>query len=76
MIVLDEVFSVGDEAFQRKCKARMDSFREGATTVLLVSHSADTVRSICSRAAWLEGGRLQAIGPADEVTHLYARSLS
>lgn len=76
VLILDEIFSVGDEAFQKKCKARMDSFRKGHTTILLVSHAAETVRSICTRAAWLDAGEVRAVGPADDVTRRYSEAVA
>jgi ABC-type polysaccharide/polyol phosphate transport system ATPase subunit len=75
ILILDEVLAVGDEAFQRKCFERMRSFREGGSTVLMVSHNAATIREMCSRAAWLDHGIVQAVGPAVEVTEAYQRSL-
>jgi len=74
ILVLDEVLAVGDEAFQQKCYTRINSFREQGSTVLLVSHNAELVRSMCQRAAWIEQGNVQAIGPPDEVVDMYRAS--
>jgi ABC-type polysaccharide/polyol phosphate transport system ATPase subunit len=71
ILVLDEVLSVGDEAFQAKCHERITYFRENGATVLLVSHDARVVRSICQRAAWIEQGEIQAIGEPEEIVDLY-----
>jgi len=71
LLVLDEVMAVGDEAFQQKCNRRIDSFRRNGTTVLLVSHNADQVRSMCQRVAWIDAGTIQAVGSAEEVVRLY-----
>jgi ABC-2 type transport system ATP-binding protein len=71
ILILDEVLSVGDASFARKCTERMQSYRESGATVLLVSHSVDTVRSLCQRALLLEHGRLLEIGPASEVCKKY-----
>lgn len=73
ILILDEVLAVGDEAFQRKCFEKMRSFREAGSTVLMVSHSAATIREMCSRAAWLDHGVVQAVGAAAEVTEAYQR---
>lgn len=73
ILIVDEVLSVGDEVFQRKCLDRIRSFREAGVTILLVSHDASTVRALCDRAAWLEHGVLRAIGPAREVVSEYQR---
>jgi ABC-type polysaccharide/polyol phosphate transport system ATPase subunit len=71
ILILDEVLSVGDAAFAQKCTKRMRSFRESGATVLLVSHSIDTVRSLCQRAVLLEHGNVLQIGSAIEVCEKY-----
>jgi ABC-type polysaccharide/polyol phosphate transport system ATPase subunit len=71
ILILDEVLAVGDEAFQHKCRIRLEGFRNGGTTVLLVSHSAEMIRSMCREAIWLDHGTVKAWGPADEVTQQY-----
>lgn len=74
ILILDEVLSVGDEAFQRKCQIRMKGFRTGNTTSILVSHSMDTVQSLCERVLWLDHGTVRALGPASEVVAEYRRA--
>lgn len=71
VLVLDEVLAVGDEAFQAKCHDRINSFRDHGATVLLVSHNAQVVRSICQQAAWIDQGEIQAIGEPEEIVGLY-----
>jgi ABC-type polysaccharide/polyol phosphate transport system ATPase subunit len=71
ILILDEVLSVGDAAFARKCAQRMRTFRESGATVLLVSHSVDTVRSLCQRALLLEHGNVLEMGPAGEICEKY-----
>jgi ABC-type polysaccharide/polyol phosphate transport system ATPase subunit len=57
VLIVDEVLSVGDEAFRRKSSARMRAFHESGATILLVSHDMDTVRSMCQRAdGWITAG--------------------
>jgi ABC-type polysaccharide/polyol phosphate transport system ATPase subunit len=73
ILVLDEVLSVGDVAFQKKCFARMQEFRDHGTTTLLVSHSPATVSSFCQRAVWLEKGEIVQIGKADKVVQKYEK---
>ena len=76
ILVLDEVLSVGDIAFQKKCFARMQDFRDNGTTVLLVSHSPDTIAALCNRAIWLENGELREIGDAMAVADNYRKNMS
>ena len=71
VLILDEVLAVGDIRFQRKCLERIDSFRTLGTTVLLVSHSLETLEQHCEQVAWLDSGHLQAVGPAAEVVQKY-----
>lgn len=71
ILILDEILSVGDEAFRNKCKVRMANFRDAGTTTLLVTHDSGTVEGLCARAAWLDHGEIKAIGPAKEVVNLY-----
>lgn len=58
ILVIDEALSVGDEAFQRKCFARIEKIRESGATVLFVSHAAGTVIELCNRALLLDAGEL------------------
>jgi len=71
VLIVDEVLSVGDERFQQKCSARIDRFRSDGATILLVSHNATLVQSLCDRAVWLNKGRVKVVGPAAEVVSSY-----
>ncbi|RLC86388.1 MAG: ABC transporter ATP-binding protein [Chloroflexi bacterium] len=71
VLLVDEVLAVGDAAFQRKCLERIDRMRSEGVTVLFVSHNAETVRTICSRAVWLDDGQLLADGSAESVVARY-----
>jgi ABC-type polysaccharide/polyol phosphate transport system ATPase subunit len=76
ILILDEVLSVGDTAFQEKCINRMNNFQQSGATVLLVSHDIKQVRSICERAMWLDHGEIKAIGPVDEICDSYQKAIS
>jgi ABC-2 type transport system ATP-binding protein len=68
VLLVDEVLSVGDEAFQRKSMERMKGFQRDGRTLLIVTHAADLVRQLCTRGAVLDHGDLVTIGdPADAV---------
>ena len=71
ILIVDEILSVGDAAFQKKSKNRMMELMSGGTTVLLVSHSAEQTTEMCSRAIWLEKGTMKMIGPAADVCRAY-----
>lgn len=76
LLIVDEVLSVGDERFQQKCAARMSEFRQSGTTILLVTHDARLVISMCDRALWLDHGTMGAIGAAEEVVEAYHQSFA
>jgi lipopolysaccharide transport system ATP-binding protein len=74
VLIVDEVLSVGDLAFQRKCLGRIDEIAHGGRTVLFVSHNLTSVASLCSTGCLLEGGRLVIQGPIDQVIESYVAS--
>jgi lipopolysaccharide transport system ATP-binding protein len=74
ILILDEILSVGDEAFRNKCKVRMATYRDAGSTTLLVTHDSSTVETLCARAVWLDHGEIKAIGPASEVVNMYRQS--
>lgn len=76
VLLLDEVLSVGDIRFSEKCLTHMRRQRDLGTTIVLSSHSLETVADFCSRLLMFRGGELAAEGPPDEVIALYKRQLS
>ena len=72
ILIVDEILSVGDAAFQEKSKKRMLELMGGGTTVLFVSHSIDQIREMCGRAVWLEHGHVKMVGDVKEVCDAYA----
>jgi ABC-2 type transport system ATP-binding protein/lipopolysaccharide transport system ATP-binding protein len=71
ILILDEILSVGDEAFQKKSRERLQSFQELGATVLMVSHGLDSMISMCNRVAWLDQGKLRLLGEPNEVVAAY-----
>lgn len=71
ILVVDEALAVGDEAFQRKCFARIRQLQEQGTAILFVSHASQTIVDLCSRAIWLDGGELLMEGAPKEVIAQY-----
>lgn len=71
ILLVDEVLAVGDSAFQRKCLGKLEDIGEQGRTVVLVSHSMDTISRLCLSALWLSGGRIRAFGPASSVIGAY-----
>jgi lipopolysaccharide transport system ATP-binding protein len=72
ILVVDEVLAVGDAAFQRKCANRIQEMLQGATTLLLVSHSSAMIEQLCEKALWLRKGEVVMTGDAKEVCAAYA----
>jgi ABC-2 type transport system ATP-binding protein len=62
ILIVDEILSVGDIAFQKKSEEKMLNMINGGTTVLFVSHSIDQIRNMCNKVVWIEKGEVQAIG--------------
>lgn len=71
ILLIDEVLSVGDLSFQRKCLDRIARFKADGCSIILVSHEASLVRDLCDQAMWLSWGRLMVYGPADAVVDQY-----
>ena len=75
ILILDEILAVGDAEFVAHCERRLQRFHDQGTTLLLVSHSANSIRKACQRVLWLDSGQLRADGPTEEVLGLYEASI-
>ena len=71
VLLVDEALAVGDEAFQKKCWARIQEFRLQLATVILVSHDMSYVLSTCQRVAWLDDGIVRFVGEPKAAVHSY-----
>jgi ABC-2 type transport system ATP-binding protein/lipopolysaccharide transport system ATP-binding protein len=71
LLILDEILAVGDTGFQGKCLNRIKAFRERGTSILLVSHELETLRSYCDRVAWMEHGRIVDLGAPAPILEAY-----
>lgn len=76
ILVVDEVLAVGDAEFQEKCFQKFRDLKAEGKTVILVSHSMETVQAMCDHAAWLNRGDLMAVGEAASTIQAYRDSLS
>jgi lipopolysaccharide transport system ATP-binding protein len=74
ILIVDEVLSVGDVEFQRKSLGKMDEAARSGRTVLVVSHQLNTIRKLCDRCIWLDGGRIRDVGSTGEVLAAYESS--
>jgi len=73
ILIVDEILGVGDYKFQAKCKERIEKMISKGVTVLLVSHSTDTIKKMCSRAILLKKGQTVCVGDVEEVCAVYAQ---
>ncbi|VUX03132.1 Teichoic acids export ATP-binding protein TagH [Dorea longicatena] len=73
ILIVDEVLSVGDFRFQKKCEDRIKKMQESGTTVLFVSHSIEQVKKICNKIVWLDHGKVRMYGNTREVCEEYEK---
>ena len=76
ILIVDEIIAVGDEEFQRKCFDHLYELRRKGTTIVLVSHSLGLMADLCDQAAWLDQGRLKAVGPVRDVIDGYLAAVN
>src|SRR3990167_11312740 len=75
ILLIDEVLAVGDESFQKKCFAKMKQVKNNGTTIVFVSHNLEWISALCSRAIWLEHGKIQKDGLPKQVISAYQASI-
>jgi ABC-type polysaccharide/polyol phosphate transport system ATPase subunit len=75
ILVVDEVLSVGDEEFQRKCFQKFREFRQQGRTIIVVSHSMSVMEDLCDQVSWISSGQLLGTGIAHEMVAKYQGSI-
>ena len=73
VLLVDEVLSVGDEAFQQKCSQKIDQIRSSGKTILLVSHDLEMVSELCERCLLMNGGKIVFLGDTKSALDMYKR---
>ena len=76
ILILDEIFAVGDAGFKERCQSRYREMHRAGHSMLLVSHEPRTIAAFCERALLLEGGRIVMAGPAEAVADRYLALLT
>ncbi len=71
VLLIDEILAVGDESFVQRCYERIAAFQAAGKTLVMVSHSLESIERWCHEAIWIEGGHIAARGYPTEVTRLY-----
>jgi len=75
ILLIDEVLAVGDEAFQRKCLAKIREFQEDGRTIVFVSHAPELVRAVCDRVYVLDHGKVITFGPSGEAIRIFREKI-
>ncbi len=73
ILIVDEVLSVGDFKFQKKCEERIQNIKESGAAILFVSHNMEQVKEVCEKAIWLEKGKIKQYGDCQEVVENYKK---
>lgn len=76
ILIVDEMLSAGDLAFQAKARDRMLELMSTARAVVVVSHDLPTLATLCDRAIWLDHGKIQQFGPTDEIIAAYTQHVN
>ena len=76
IVILDEVLSTGDLAFGTKSRAHFSNMKSRGKTIVIVAHSMATMRDMCDRVAWIDGGKIKELGPPNVVCGHYETELS
>jgi len=74
ILLVDEILSVGDGAFQQKCFTRINEFRKQGATIVMVSHSMEQVENLCQRVAWINKGKVELEGDPITIINAYRGS--
>ncbi len=74
VLIADEILSVGDFLFQKKCEERMKEMMKSGTTVILVSHSIEQIERLCNRVTWIKKGKVIMSGNTHEICEEYKKS--
>lgn len=76
ILLIDEILSVGDAAFTRKCHDVLNAFKAQGKSIMVVTHDLNTVRAWCDDAIWLDGGNIKMRGPANAVVDAYSVAMA
>ena len=71
ILLIDEILSVGDQHFQEKCYKKIEELKKEGKTMVLVTHSLESVKRLCDRAVWLHEGVIKMDGNSNEVVKKY-----
>lgn len=72
ILLVDEILSVGDENFRRKCADKIDELRQNGVSFVIVSHNMDQVKRLCQKALWIENSRVMGYGEVNDICAQYS----
>ena len=75
ILLIDEALAVGDASFRERAAQRLESIRDAAGSVIVVSHNLREIQRMCTRVIWLDGGRVQADGPPERIIARYREAV-
>lgn len=73
ILLIDEILAVGDQHFQDKCFKKLEELRDSNKTIVIVTHSLDSVKKLCNRAIWIKDGNVEMDGKTEEVVEKYLK---
>lgn len=73
ILLVDEILSVGDESFRRKCSAKIEELRQKGVSFVIVSHNINEIKRLCQKAVWIEDSKVRAYGDVNEVCAEYKK---
>lgn len=73
ILLIDEILAVGDQHFQDKCFAKLEELKNSDKTIVIVSHSLDSIKKLCNRAIWIKDGQVELDGKTNEVIDEYLK---
>lgn len=73
ILLVDEILSVGDENFRKKCALKIQELREKGVTFVIVSHNMSQIKSLCQKAVWIEDSHMRAYGDSEDVCNQYMK---
>ncbi|MBP1157471.1 MULTISPECIES: ABC transporter ATP-binding protein [unclassified Paenibacillus] len=76
ILLIDEILSVGDANFQKKCYDKIEGFKLNGATIVIVAHDLGTIEKICDRVIWMDKGEIIEQGEADRVVNLYTQHMN
>ena len=73
ILLIDEILAVGDQHFQDKCFKKLEELRDSDKTIVIVTHSLDSIKKLCNRAIWIYNGEVKMDGKCDKVIEQYLK---